>query len=115
MPDGQKGSRTLAGARAAGRARIPYWLIAAVFAPLAGAYAALLRNVEGFRFAHPWVLALIPPAVALVLWMELGHGARAGGRFFSTRARRSWAGSGRGWSRGCASCRRCCGWRPSCW
>ena len=74
MPDIQKGSRTLADARAAGRAPIPYWLIAAVFAPLAGAYLGLLRNIEGFRFAHPWVLALIPPAVALVLWLGLGRG-----------------------------------------
>jgi Ca-activated chloride channel family protein len=73
MPDVRKSSRNLAGARAAGRARIPYWLIAAVFAPLAGAYLGLLRNVEGFRFAHPWVLALIPPAVALVLWLGLGR------------------------------------------
>ena len=54
------------------RVRIPTLLIAAVFVPLAVAYALLLRNVEGFRFAHPWLLALIPPAVALVLWMELG-------------------------------------------
>ena len=69
-----------------------------MFAPLAGAYAGLLRNVEGFRFAHPWVLALIPPAVALVLWLEpracagrralflysraaeLGHAAAGAGR-----------------------------------
>jgi Ca-activated chloride channel homolog len=50
---------------------IPYALIAAVFTPLAVAYAWLLRNVEGFRFAHPWLLAAIPPAVALVLWVGL--------------------------------------------
>src|SRR3954453_13256636 len=77
MPDIQKNGRAVADARAAGRARIPYWLIAALFAPLAGAYLGLLRNIEGFRFAHPWVLALIPPAVALVLWLGLGRG---GGR-----------------------------------
>jgi Ca-activated chloride channel family protein len=90
MPDVQKGPRTLAGASASGRtngrARIPYWLIAAVFAPLAGAYAGLLRNVEGFRFAHPWVLALIPPAVALVLWLGLGRGAGRRALFLHSRA-----------------------------
>jgi Ca-activated chloride channel family protein len=56
---------------------IPYALIAAVFVPLAAAYLVLLRNVEGLRFAHPYALALIPPAVALVLWAGL---RRAPGR-----------------------------------
>jgi len=51
--------------------RLPWLLIAAVFVPLAAAYALLLRNVGGFRFAHPWLLAAIPPAVALVLWTGL--------------------------------------------
>ena len=69
-----------------GRARIPYLLIAAVFAPLAGAYGGLLRNVEGFRFAHPWVLALIPPAVALVLWLGLRGGAGQRALFRHSRA-----------------------------
>ena len=91
MPeDIQKGSRTLAGARAAernnGRARIPYLLIAVVFAPLAGAYAGMLRNVEGFRFAHPWFLALIPLVVALVLWLGLGRGAGRRALFLHSRA-----------------------------
>ena len=72
--------------RANGRARIPYGLIAAVFAPLAGAYAGLLRNVEGFRFAHPWVLALIPPAVALVLWLGLRGGVGQRALFRHSRA-----------------------------
>jgi Ca-activated chloride channel family protein len=57
-----------------------------VFAPLAGAYLGLLRNVEGFRFAHPWLLALIPPAVALVLWMELARGPARRGLFLHSRA-----------------------------
>ncbi|HVR64509.1 MAG TPA: VWA domain-containing protein [Polyangia bacterium] len=48
--------------------RIPYRLIAAVFAPLGAAYLYVLRGAEGFRFAHPAALALIPVAVALVLW-----------------------------------------------
>ncbi|SRR6266545_3844173 len=53
------------------QAPIPYGLVSAVFAPLVAAYAVLLRNVEGFRFGHPWLLAAIPPAVALVLWVGL--------------------------------------------
>src|SRR4051794_32322418 len=90
MPDVDKGSRPPYAASAArganGRAHIPYWLIAAVFAPLAAAYAGLLRNVEGFRFAHPWVLALIPPAVALVLWLGLGRTAGRRALFLHSRA-----------------------------
>jgi Ca-activated chloride channel family protein len=77
MPDGKAPVR---------RARIPYLLIAAVFVPLAAAYAFLLRNVEGFRFAHPWLLALIPPAVALVLWMELGRAPARRALFLYSRA-----------------------------
>jgi Ca-activated chloride channel homolog len=77
MPDGKPPVR---------RARIPYLLIAAVFVPLAAAYALLLRNVEGFRFAHPWVLALIPPAVALVLWMELARAPARRALFLHSRA-----------------------------
>jgi Ca-activated chloride channel homolog len=78
MPDRKDPSRV--------RTRVPYALIAAVFMPLAGAYAALLRNVEGFRFAHPYLLALIPPAVALVLWMELGRTAQRRAVFLYSRA-----------------------------
>ncbi len=48
--------------------RIPYRLIAVVFAPLAAAYLYLLRGADGLRFAHPAALALVPLAVALVLW-----------------------------------------------
>jgi Ca-activated chloride channel homolog len=68
------------------RNKMPYGLIGVVFAPLAGAYAGLLRNVEGFRFAHPYLLALIPPLVALVLWMELGHTAKRRALFLHSRA-----------------------------
>jgi Ca-activated chloride channel family protein len=68
------------------RGRIPYALIAAVFAPLAAGYAFLLRNVEGFRFALPYVLALIPPAVALVLWMELRRAPARRALFLYSRA-----------------------------
>jgi Ca-activated chloride channel family protein len=68
------------------RAPIPYALIAAVFAPLALAYAWLLRNVEGFRFAHPGALALVPIAVALVLWAGLYRGPGRRGVFVHSRA-----------------------------
>jgi Ca-activated chloride channel family protein len=87
MPDIQKGGRRLApSARAAGRARTPYLLIGVVFAPLAGAYVGMLRNVEGFRFAHPWFLLSIPPVVALVLWLGLGRGAGRRALFLHSRA-----------------------------
>ena len=74
------------GKRGDARARIPYALIAAVFAPLAVGYGLLLRNIEGFRFAHPYVLALIPPVVALVLWMELSRTAGRRASFLHSRA-----------------------------
>ena len=74
------------GKRGGARARIPYVLIAAVFVPLAVGYALLLRNIEGLRFAHPYVLALIPPVVALVLWMELSRTAGRRASFLHSRA-----------------------------
>ena len=51
--------------------KIPYALIAAVLAPVSAGYVWVLRGAEGFRFAHPGALALIPVAVALVLWAGL--------------------------------------------
>ena len=66
--------------------RIPWLLIVAVFAPLAAAYALLLRNVGGFRFAHPWLLAVIPPAVALVLWRGLSRAPAWRALFVYSRA-----------------------------
>jgi Ca-activated chloride channel family protein len=68
------------------RAPIPYLLIAAVFVPLAVAYLILLRNVEGFRFAHPGALALVPVGVALVLWAGLRRGPGRRGVFAYSRA-----------------------------
>ena len=68
------------------RAPIPYVVIAGVFAPLAVAYLILLRNVEGFRFAHPGALALLPIAVALVLWAGLVRGPGRRGVFAYSRA-----------------------------
>ena len=65
---------------------IPYALIGAVFGPLAAAYLWLLRNVDGFRFAHPYALALIPPAVALVLWAGLRRAPGRRGLFAYSRA-----------------------------
>ena len=47
---------------------IPVPLIAALFLPATAAYLWLLRVEEGFRFAHPGALALVPIAVALVVW-----------------------------------------------
>jgi Ca-activated chloride channel homolog len=55
------------GAPAAPRA-VPGGLIAALFVPAAVAYVWLLRGDEGFRFAHPGALAMIPIAVALIVW-----------------------------------------------
>jgi Ca-activated chloride channel family protein len=68
------------------RAAIPYGLIVAVFAPLAFAYSMLLRGAEGFRFAHPGALALIPIAVALVLWAGLYRGPTRRAVFAYSRA-----------------------------
>jgi Ca-activated chloride channel family protein len=65
---------------------IPWLLIAAVFVPLAAAYALLLRNVGGFRFAHPWLLAAIPPAVALVSWTGLARAPAWRALFVYSRA-----------------------------
>ena len=60
-------------------APIPYGLIAAVFVPATVGYLWLLRSLPNLRFAHPFALALIPIAVALVLWAGLrrGPGRRA--------------------------------------
>jgi Ca-activated chloride channel homolog len=68
------------------RGAIPYALIAVVFVPLAAGYFALLRDVEGFRFAHPFALALIPPAVALVAWAGLARAPGRRGLFVYSRA-----------------------------
>jgi len=70
----------------AGRGRIPWALIALVFAPLGAAYFWLLRDVEGFRFAHPFALALVPPAVALVVWAGLARAPGRRGLFVYSRA-----------------------------
>ena len=72
--------------RRPGRGSIPYALIAVVFAPLAAAYFWTLRDVEGFRFAHPFALALIPPAVALVVWAGLSRAPGRRGLFVYSRA-----------------------------
>ena len=76
MPDG----------RATRPGQIPYALIAIVFAPLAAGYFWLLRDVEGFRFAHPFALALIPPAVALCAWAGLARAPGRRGLFVYSRA-----------------------------
>ena len=66
--------------------RIPYVLIAAVCVPIAIAYFVVMRDVEGFRFAHPFALALIPPAVALVAWAGLARAPGRRGVFTYSRA-----------------------------
>jgi Ca-activated chloride channel family protein len=68
------------------QAPIPYALIALVFAPLCAAYFWMLRDVEGFRFAHPFALALIPPAVALCAWAGLVRAPGRRGLFVYSRA-----------------------------
>jgi Ca-activated chloride channel family protein len=67
-------------------APIPYALIALVFVPLSAGYFGLLRNVEGFRFAHPGALALIPVGVAMVLWAGLRRAPGRRGLFVYSRA-----------------------------
>jgi Ca-activated chloride channel homolog len=68
------------------QAPIPYALIALVFAPLCAGYVWMLRDVEGFRFAHPFALALIPPAVALCAWAGLVRAPGRRGLFVYSRA-----------------------------
>jgi Ca-activated chloride channel family protein len=68
------------------QAPIPFALIAIVFAPLCAAYFWTLRDVEGFRFAHPFALALIPPAVALCAWAGLVRAPGRRGLFVYSRA-----------------------------
>jgi Ca-activated chloride channel homolog len=68
-------------------------MLAVLFVPAAAAYLWLLRGAEGFRFARPWALALIPPAVALVLWTAFG---RSGDRQATLRhSRASELGAGK--------------------
>jgi len=57
-----------------GPGRIPYGLIALVFVPATALYLWWLQGLENFRFAHPFALALIPLAVALVLWAGIRRG-----------------------------------------
>ncbi len=68
------------------RAPIPYGLIAAVFLPATAAYLWSLRALESFRFAHPFALALIPIAVALVLWAGIRRGPARRGAMMHSRA-----------------------------
>lgn len=60
--------RPPAGSRSGPGLEIPWRLVAALFLPAAAAYLWLLRAEEGFRFAHPGALVLLPLAVALVGW-----------------------------------------------
>ena len=80
-------------------APIPYALIAVVFVPAIAAYLWFLRTLDSFRFAHPGALALIPIAVALVLWAGIKRGP--GRRPVLVHSRTGeLAGAGRGfWAR----------------
>ena len=82
-----------------GRGAIPHGLIALVFVPATAAYLWFLRTLDSFRFAHPFALALIPIAVALVLWAGVRRGA--GRRAVLVHSRTGeLAGAGRGfWAR----------------
>ncbi len=53
------------------RGHIPYRLLAILLLPTALIYLALFRNLITFRFAHPWLLAAIPAAFALVIWLGI--------------------------------------------
>jgi Ca-activated chloride channel family protein len=53
------------------RGRIPYGLLAALFLPAALVYGWLFRGLITFRFAYPLLLATIPIAIALVLWLGI--------------------------------------------
>lgn len=95
----------LVGAAPAGRrgtgpvGRIPYTLVAALFVPGTAAYLWLLRGAEGFRFAHPWALALVPLAVGLCGWVGLRRGPGRAAVLTHSRAAEL-GGSRRGvWSR----------------
>ena len=94
------------------RASIPYALIAAVLLPVTAAYSWVLRNAEGFRFAHPGALALIPIGGRAG---AVGRPARApaAAAACSTYSRAAGAGRARpAWWRACAICPWCCGWPP---
>ena len=56
------------GRPASGAPSIPTALLAGVFTLAALVVAWLVRGAEGFRFAHPGALALIPIAIGLMLW-----------------------------------------------
>jgi Ca-activated chloride channel family protein len=66
---------TAAQPRPAPARRIPIRVIAALFVPATVGYLWLLRGEEGFRFAHPAALALMPLAVALVAWTAFTRSA----------------------------------------
>jgi Ca-activated chloride channel family protein len=97
------------------RGRIPYGLIAVVFGPALVAYLWFLRGLPNLSFAHPAALALIPLAVALVLYAGITRGAGRRAVLVHSRAGELAAASG-GWSAGWRTCRWCCGcWWWCCW
>jgi Ca-activated chloride channel family protein len=53
------------------RGRIPYGLLLLLFVPAALAYLWIFRGLITFRFAHPWVLAAVPVAMAAAIWLGI--------------------------------------------
>ena len=68
MSDRAAGAASAPSSNAGEGRRIPWGLFAWVFVPVILLFGWLLRNASGFRFAHPGALAMIPIAVALILW-----------------------------------------------
>jgi Ca-activated chloride channel family protein len=59
------------------RGKIPYRFLAILFVPAVLIYLALFRDLVTFRFAHPWLLAVIPIGFALVIWLGIKRGRPA--------------------------------------
>ena len=57
--------------RPAPHPRIPWRLLLALFVPAALVYVGIFRGLITFRFAHPWLLGLVPLAMVLVLWLGI--------------------------------------------
>ena len=74
------------------------------------ATCVLLRNAEGFRFAHPGALALIPLARRARAVGGLRRGPRAARRAHLLARRRAGGAARAAWWRACATCRWCCAW-----
>jgi len=63
-----RGVTPLPPAESAVRRPIPVRVLVLLLIFTGAAYGYVLRNEEGFRFAHPFALLLAPLAVAMILW-----------------------------------------------